>query len=101
MSEAEELRKHHPCANCKVFLKFLTSPDRALACETARAIDDCYLVKAYKEILKLIEDLDNFLHGEQGIWNVHSVLYRDSNFAIRKLEEIKKRLLSALEETNK
>ena len=87
--------EHHPCHKCKIFQKFLTISNRALACETARAIDDCYLVKAYKEIRKLTQDFPKFEH-------IHS--NKDLRILQTRLKRFKKRLLGALQirkETNK
>ena len=34
-----------PCAECLIFQQFKTHPDRALICETARAVGECLMMK--------------------------------------------------------
>lgn len=57
----------HPCAKCEVFIKTRTNPNRALICETARALKNCPLMekaekwddlpeKPSSELLKRMED---------------------------------------------
>jgi len=54
------LEEHHPCHKCKVFRKFMTSLDRALACETARAVDNCYLIKLIVGLRNLRNNFPKF-----------------------------------------
>jgi len=74
----EELQKH-PCAKCKIFRKFLTCADRPLACETARAVDDCYLIKIVVGVRKLRNDselLEKLAKLEHEQW-IHWMNYQN------------------------
>lgn len=56
----EDLSAEIPCAECEVFIKTKTHPDRALMCETARACGDCLIInrlEAVKTVIKRLEDL--------------------------------------------
>ena len=55
LAELKKLIENFPkCEECPIFLKLIESSQRTVACETARAIEDCPKDKYMEELRKLV-----------------------------------------------